>query len=95
MAPPREGYRSVQHAYLTTPNPCSPSSSMTTVHKGLEGVIADTTSVSLVDGDAGRLYYRGYGVESLVQQRFAAVMHLIVFGELPDAARLAQVEDYL
>lgn len=68
---------------------------MTTVHKGLEGVIADTTSVSLVDGDAGRLYYRGYGVESLVQQRFAAVMHLIVFGELPDAPRLAQLEDYL
>lgn len=65
------------------------------VHKGLEGVVADTTAISLVDGEAGRLYYRGYPVESLVRQRFAAVMHLVVFGELPDAARLNEVEEYL
>ena len=37
------------------------------VQKGLEGVVADTTAVSLVDGEAGRLYYRGYPIESLVQ----------------------------
>lgn len=65
------------------------------IHKGLEGVVADTTSVSLVDGEAGRLYYRGHSVESLVKRRFAAVMHLVVFGELPDEARLAEVEEYL
>lgn len=65
------------------------------VRKGLEGVIADTTSTSLVDGEAGALYYRGYPIESLVEYRFAAVMHLIVFGELPDARRLSEVEDYL
>ena len=65
------------------------------VRKGLEGVVADTTATSLVDGEAGRLYYRGYSIESLVQRRFAEVMHLVVFGELPDAARLAQVEEYL
>jgi citrate synthase len=62
------------------------------VHKGLEGVIADTTAVSLVDGEAGRLYYRGYAVEALAGKRFAEVMHLIVFGELPDAERLDEVE---
>jgi citrate synthase len=65
------------------------------IHKGLDGVLADTTSVSLVDGEAGRLYYRGYPVESLVRKRFTEAMHLIVFGELPDAARLAEVEEYL
>lgn len=65
------------------------------VRKGLEGVIADTTAVSLVDGEAGRLYYRGYTVESLVRKRFAEVMHLVVFGELPDQQRLAAVEEYL
>lgn len=65
------------------------------VHKGLEGVIADTTSVSLVDGEAGRLYYRGYAVEALARKRFAEVMHLIVFGTLPDTERLQEVEDYL
>jgi len=65
------------------------------IHKGLEGVIADTTSVSLIDGEAGRLYYRGYAVEELVRNRFAEVMHLVVFGALPDAERLQEVEDYL
>ena len=35
------------------------------VQKGLEGVVADTTAVSLVDGEAGRLYYRGRPIESL------------------------------
>lgn len=68
---------------------------MTQVHKGLEGIVADTTSVSLVDGEAGRLYYRGYPIESLAQGRFAAVVSLIVFGELPDERRLAEVEDFL
>ena len=65
------------------------------IKKGLEGVVADTTATSLVDGAAGRLYYRGYPIESLVSHPFAAVMHLLVFGELPDQARLAEVEEYL
>lgn len=70
-------------------------SESTQIRKGLEGVVADTTAVSLVDGEAGRLYYRGYPVESLVRKRFAAAMHLVVFGELPGTARLEEVEDYL
>lgn len=65
------------------------------IRKGLEGVIADTTAVSLVDGEAGRLYYRGYAVEALARKRFAEVMHLIVFGTLPDAQREQEVENYL
>jgi citrate synthase len=65
------------------------------IRKGLEGVIADVTSISLVDGEAGRLYYRGYPIETLVKRRFAEVVHLVLFGTLPDAARLKEVEDYL
>ncbi|MGH8179100.1 MAG: citrate/2-methylcitrate synthase [Steroidobacter sp.] len=65
------------------------------IRKGLEGVLADSTAVSLVDGDAGRLSYRGYPIEALVQRRFAEVMHLVVFGELPDADRLKEVEEFL
>ncbi len=68
---------------------------MNQVHKGLEGVIADTTSISLVDGEAGRLYYRGYPVEGLVKHPFAAIVNLIVAGELPNARRLAEVEEFL
>lgn len=65
------------------------------IRKGLEGVVADTTSLSLVDGEVGRLYYRGYPIESLAQHRFAEVMHLLVFGDWPDEAKLAQVEEFL
>ena len=65
------------------------------IHKGLDGVVADATSVSHVAGDAGRLYYRGYPIESLARHRFAEVAHLVVFGDLPNAARLSEVEEYL
>jgi citrate synthase len=65
------------------------------IKKGLEGVVVDSTSISLVDGEAGRLYYRGYPIERLVERPFAAVAHLVVFGELPDQARLQDFEDFL
>jgi citrate synthase len=65
------------------------------IKKGLEGVVVDSTSISLVDGEAGRLYYRGHPIEKLVQKPFAAVAHLIVFGELPDETQLGEFEDFL
>lgn len=65
------------------------------IKKGLEGVVVDSTSISLVDGAAGRLYYRGLPIERLVQHPFAAVAHLVVFGDLPDGARLQKFEDFL
>lgn len=71
----------------------------TDIKKGLEGVVADATAVSDVDGEAGKLYYRGYTIDSLAQSpgrfRFAAVAHLIVFGELPAAERLEEFENDL
>jgi citrate synthase len=65
------------------------------IKKGLEGVVVDSTSISLVDGEAGRLYYRGYPIEKLVSHPFAAVAHLVMFGELPDAAALQEFEQLL
>jgi citrate synthase len=65
------------------------------IRKGLEGVVADTTALSLVDGEAGRLYYRGHPIEMLAQRRFAEVVHLLVLGDLPDATQLARVEEFL
>src|SRR5271167_1383733 len=65
------------------------------IKKGLEGVVVDSTSISLVDGEAGRLYYRGYSIERLVKSPFAAVAHLVVFGDLPDAAQLKDFEEFL
>ncbi|HEU4625335.1 MAG TPA: citrate/2-methylcitrate synthase [Steroidobacteraceae bacterium] len=65
------------------------------VKKGLEGVLADTTALSLVDGERGRLYYRGLPVESLAQGPFAAAVHLLIFGQLPNADELARLEEFL
>lgn len=47
------------------------------IHKGLEGVVSDTSAVSLVDGARGELSYRGYTIGSLVDQPFAAVASLV------------------
>ena len=51
---------------------------------GLEDVIAGRSAICRVDGQAGRLYYRGYEVADLVEhRRFEDVTHLLWFGELP------------
>jgi citrate synthase len=39
------------------------------IYKGLEGVLADTSAISLVDGVQGELSYRGYTIGSLVDSR--------------------------
>lgn len=65
------------------------------IKKGLEGVVADSTAVSLVEGEIGRLSYRGYAVEALLARPFADAAYLIAFGELPDAAQQAHFEEFL
>jgi citrate synthase len=69
--------------------------SVVEIRKGLEGVVADSTELSLVDGEAGRLYYRGYPVETLARKGFAEAAHLLLFGELPEKARLEAFEEFL
>ncbi len=54
---------------------------------GLEDVIAGRSAICQVDGAAGRLYYRGYEIGDLATgASFEEVIHLLWFGELPDAA---------
>ena len=40
---------------------------MTTYAKGLEGVIANESALSNVEGEEGRLSYLGYSIDSLVK----------------------------
>jgi len=51
------------------------------IHKGLDGIVVDTTAVSLVDGAGGELSYRGHPIESLVRRPFAEVAALVSTGE--------------
>jgi citrate synthase len=56
---------------------------------GLEGVVAAQTEVSEVDGQNGRLIYRGgYLIEELFGRSFEEVAYLLLTGELPHAAQL-------
>jgi citrate synthase len=57
--------------------------------RGLAGVVADTTAVSVIDDETGTLLYRGYPVPDLAaSRRFEEVAYLIWHGELPSAAEL-------
>ena len=60
-----------------------------TYERGLEGLVAGDTSISRIDGQAGRLFYRGYPIEELVgRASFEKVTYLILFGEMPDRRQL-------
>jgi citrate synthase len=60
------------------------------VFKGLAGVVADTTAVSMVNADTNSLTYRGYPVQQLAAScSFEQVAHLIWYGELPTPQQLA------
>jgi len=57
---------------------------------GLKGVIAGETSLAMIDGQAGRLQYRGYPVGELVEHgTYAQVAELLWTGEWRTDARLA------
>jgi citrate synthase len=60
---------------------------MMKVKPGLEGIVAAETGISLVDGEKGRLIYRGCRAEELAGARsFEEVAHLLWKGRLPDTA---------
>ncbi|WP_030663975.1 bifunctional 2-methylcitrate synthase/citrate synthase [Streptomyces rimosus] len=59
------------------------------IHRGLAGVVVDTTEISTVIQETNSLTYRGYPVQDLAAHRsFEEVAHLLWYGELPDAAQL-------
>ena len=59
------------------------------VRSGLRDVHAGRTEASLIDGDGGRLLYRGYSVESLAERSsFEEVCYLMFYGALPTRRQL-------
>src|SRR5436305_6358099 len=54
------------------------------VNSGLEGIVAAETTISLVDGQAGRLLYRGYEIGDLAAHgSYDRVVSLLLDGEWP------------
>ncbi|MEU9406758.1 bifunctional 2-methylcitrate synthase/citrate synthase [Streptomyces sp. NPDC048281] len=63
------------------------------IHRGLAGVVVDTTEISTVIQETNSLTYRGYPVQDLAARRsFEEVAYLLWYGELPDARQLAQFQ---
>ena len=57
---------------------------------GLKGVLAGETSLAMIDGEAGRLQYRGYPIGELVERgTYGQVAELLWTGEWKADARLA------
>ena len=73
---------------VTPPLPASP--------KGLEGVVANESSVCYVFGEEGRLIYRGYDISDLAEHsRFEETAYLLLRGDLPTREQLKEFEDDL
>lgn len=54
------------------------------------------STITYIDGEQGILRYRGYGIEDLAAKAsFAEVMHLLVYGALPDQDELNTFERQL
>jgi citrate synthase/2-methylcitrate synthase len=61
------------------------------IHKGLAGVVVDTTAISSVNPETNSLLYRGYPVQQLAAQcSFEQVAYLLWHGELPTDAQLGE-----
>lgn len=54
------------------------------IHKGLDGIYVDETSISDVDGENGRLIYRDHAIEDLAKSDFIEVVFLVLFGRFPN-----------
>jgi citrate synthase len=71
-------------------------SSVTHAPKGLEGVVATTSSICYIDGDAGVLAYRGIDIHQLADNStFEETCYLLWFGRLPTRSELQDLRDRL
>jgi citrate synthase len=68
----------------------------TGVLRGLADVVAASTRIGRVDGEAGRLWYCGYDAIDLAQHaRYEEVVYLLLHGELPRSKQLARFAELL
>ncbi len=59
--------------------------------KGLEGIVATTSSICWIDGDAGVLSYRGIDIHELASKStFEETTYLLWYGALPTTAQLKE-----
>ncbi|MBI4497790.1 MAG: citrate (Si)-synthase [Chloroflexi bacterium] len=63
---------------------------MPEIQPGLKGVYLATTESSFIDGEVGKLLYRGYNIHDLAERStFEETAYLLLYGKLPTARELA------
>ena len=63
------------------------------IRRGLRNVYIDTTEASFVDGQVGKLLYRGYNIHDLAEKStFEEVIYLLLYGDLPTRSQLDEFD---
>jgi citrate synthase len=63
------------------------------IARGLRGVYFDTSAASFIDGQVGKLLYRGYNIHDLAEKStFEEVVYLLLYGSLPKRAELSRLD---
>ena len=69
---------------------------MSSAGTGLKGVVLDETRIGFIDGEAGKLVYRGYNIHDLAQHAtFEETCYLLLHGALPTRTQLASFDGQL
>ncbi len=69
---------------------------MSSAGTGLKGVVLDETRIGFIDGEAGKLVYRGYNIHDLAQHAtFEETCYLLLHGALPTRTQLAWFDGQL
>jgi citrate synthase len=69
---------------------------MPVISKGLEGIVANSTRLSDVQGEKGQLIYAGYDINELAGRvSFEETVHLLWHGHLPNRKELTDLEHNL
>ncbi|MBI5289652.1 MAG: citrate (Si)-synthase [Chloroflexi bacterium] len=69
---------------------------MSSVGTGLKGIVLDETRIAFIDGEAGKLVYRGYNIHDLaVHATFEEVSYLLLYGALPNREQLRDFDRQL
>jgi citrate synthase len=64
-----------------------------TYDPGFTSTASCESTITYIDGDEGELLYRGYPIEQLAEKsHFLEVCYLLLYGELPDAAKMQDFE---
>ncbi len=64
------------------------------IHKGLDNVYVMESKICFIDGEASKLFYRGYSIEDLAQHStFEETAYLLIYGTLPNKRQLENFKE--